>query len=177
MKLLAMAALLALPAVVPATPAWAGCSDVAGPGVEWRRCRLDGENLSGVDLSNAGLRDTSFTRANLSGARLTGADMRRARLVSANLTGAVLDGANLTTADLTSANLEGASLKEASLRRTRFYDANLKGADLTGALLSEADLLRADLSGARWIDGKTICAEGSRGACRAGGSPSPAPQG
>ena len=29
----------------------------------------------------------------------------------------------------------------------------------------EVDLLRADLSGATWIDGRTICAEGSIGQC------------
>ena len=41
----------------------------------------------------------------------------------------------------------------------------MRGADLTNAVLEGADLLRTDFSGARWIDGRTICAEGSIGRC------------
>ncbi len=52
--------------------AFADCSDFAAPGVYWRRCLQDGQDLRGVDLSGANLADASFKRAELSGADLVG---------------------------------------------------------------------------------------------------------
>ena len=57
--------------------AFADCSDFAAPGVYWRRCLQDGQDLRGVDLSGANLADASFKRTDLSGADLVG--RRRAR--------------------------------------------------------------------------------------------------
>jgi uncharacterized protein YjbI with pentapeptide repeats len=163
--LVGVAALVATLAPGAARPALAACTDMAAPEVEWRRCRMDGAALDGVDLGRARLADTSFQRASLVGARLAGADARRARFISADLSAAVLDGADLTSADLTSARLAGASLKGAVLRRARLFRADLKGADLTGANLDGTDLLHAELAGARWIDGVSVCAEDSVGRC------------
>ena len=146
-------------------PVLAECSDVAAPEVYWRRCFQDARNLRDVDLSGAMLRDASFKRADLSNANLTGADARRAKFVSAVLHGARFDNANLALADMTKAELQGASLRNADLTRARMFRAILRGADLTGARLDEADLLHADFSEAVWIDGATICAEGSIGQC------------
>ena len=81
----------------------------------------------------------------------------------------------MTGADLTNADLAGASLRNADLRRAQLQGASLREADLTGAKTDEADTLRTDFSGARWIDGRTICAEGSISQCRpapAQGAPS-----
>jgi uncharacterized protein YjbI with pentapeptide repeats len=143
----------------------AACTDAAAPGVKWRRCLLDGQDLSGVDLTKAELRDTSFKRADLGQARLDGVEAQRAKFVQANMAGASLVEANLTQADFTYADLQGATLRGASLRQARLYEAKLRGADLTGVILENADFLRADLSGALWIDGTTRCAEGSVGRC------------
>ena len=149
-------------------PALADCSDFAQPGVYWRRCLQDGQDLRDADLTGAVLRDASFKRADLSGADLSGADARRAKFVSTDLSDANLTNAQLVRADLTKADLSGASLKSADLTMARLFRANLTGADLTGARLDEADLLNAQLGGAIWIDGKTICAEGSISQCHAG---------
>jgi uncharacterized protein YjbI with pentapeptide repeats len=151
-----------------AEPALAECSDVAAPGVYWRRCLQDSQNLRAVDLSGATLRDASFKRSDLSGANLTGADARRAKFVSAVLHETRFDDANMVQADLTKAQLQGASLRNADLTRARLFRADLSGADLTGARLDGTDLLHADLSEAVWIDGVTICAEGSVGQCNPG---------
>lgn len=146
-------------------PAWAACTDVARPGVEWRRCYHDGRNLQGVDLSGATLRDTSFQRANLAGANLREVSGFRVRFVSADMQGADLTGAEMSEADFTKADLSGAVLKDAFLRRARFFRTILRGADLTGADLEMVDLLHADLSGATWIDGERVCADDSIGQC------------
>ena len=149
-------------------PVLAECLDVPAPGVYWRRCLQDAQNLREVDLSGATLRDASFKRADLSGADLTGADARRAKFVSAVLHETRFDDANLQRADLTKADLQRASLRNADLTGARMFRANLRGADLTGARLDEADLLHAELSEAVWIDGITVCAEGSVSQCNPG---------
>jgi uncharacterized protein YjbI with pentapeptide repeats len=149
-------------------PVLADCSDVPAPGVYWRRCLQDGQVLREVDLSGAVLRDASFKRADLSGASLAGADIRRAKFVSARLHEARFDDANMVQVDLTNAELKGASLRNADLTRARLFRADLSGADLTGARIDGTDLLKANLSGATWIDGVTICAEGSIGQCNPG---------
>jgi len=146
-------------------PVLAECTDVPAPGVYWRRCLQDAQNLRDVDLTGATLRDASFKRSDLTGASLVGADARRAKFVSTNLQEVQLDGANLVQADFTNADLTGASLKNADLTRARLFRANFTGADLTGARLDGTDLLKAEFSGATWIDGRTICAEGSVGQC------------
>ncbi|MBX9700859.1 MAG: pentapeptide repeat-containing protein [Acetobacteraceae bacterium] len=159
--------LLVLLLGLAATPALgAACTAPPGPGVDWRRCLLEGRELSGADLTGATLRDAALDRARLAGAVLRGVNGRDARFVSADLTGADLEGAILRESDFTRAELAGAKLVRADLRRARLFRANLANADLTGALLDGADLLNATLDGARWTDGKRICAVGSVGVCQ-----------
>ncbi|MFQ5534245.1 MAG: pentapeptide repeat-containing protein [Sphingomonadales bacterium] len=146
--------------------AMAGCTDPARPGVDWLRCYHEERLLTGVDLSGARLRDARFARADMSNSNLTGIDARRAKFIAAKLSGVRLDEANLTEADFTRADLTGASFKNADLRRSRLFRANLRRADFTGARIDGADLLNADLSGATWIDGTSVCAEGSVSQCK-----------
>lgn len=160
-RLLALGCLL----VVFAEPALAGCSDFAQPGVNWRRCLQDGQDLRGADLTGANLNDASFKRADLSEADLTGVDARRAKFVSTLMQDTVLDGANLVRADLTNAEMEGASLRETDLTMAKLFRVDLRNADLTGARLDGSDLLNAQLGGATWVDGVTVCAENSVGQC------------
>jgi uncharacterized protein YjbI with pentapeptide repeats len=145
--------------------ALADCSDFAAPGVYWRRCLQDGQDLRGVDLSGANLADASFKRTDLSGADLSGADAREAKFVSATMQDVKLDQARLVRADLTKADLTGASLRDADLTNARLFRADFSRADLTGARLADADLLKAVFAGATWVDGKTVCAETSIGQC------------
>jgi len=152
--------------VLLAGPALAGCTDPPAPGVEWRRCLLDSAELAGADLSRAHLRDASFQRAVMTGARLAEADAQNARFVSAAMAGADLTRAVLRSADFTRADLKGAKLVGADLRRATLFRADLTGADLTGADLSGANLSGALLGGARWTDGQRVCAAGSVGNCQ-----------
>ena len=133
-KLLTALVLFAPLAAAP-TPAWAGCTDPAEEGVNWRRCSFYGRDLGGVTLVDSQLRDAIFQRATLDGADLSGADAFRAKFNTASLVGALLEGA-------------------------RLFEADLTGADLSGA-----DLGEADLSGATWTDGERVCAPLSIGQC------------
>lgn len=155
---------LLLALAVVAGGAQAACTDPAADGVNWRRCYMDGRDLKDVSLDQAMLREATFQRSDLTGARLTHADAYRAKFLSARLDRAMLDGARLIEADLTRADLSGASLKGADLRNAKLVGAMMKGADLTGARLEGADLRNADLSGARWADGR-LCGVGSTGQC------------
>lgn len=161
----ALAVLVTLAAGVAAGPALAECTDAAEPKVNWRRCSLQGQTLTGVDLSGAMLRDATFQRASLGQAKLTEADGYRAKFISATAPGAVFDGARLIEADFTRADLTGASFRDADLRNAKMVGASLARADFTGARISGTDLRQADLSGARWTDGTHICAESSVGQC------------
>jgi uncharacterized protein YjbI with pentapeptide repeats len=151
-------------------PALADCSDVAQPEVYWRRCMLDGQDLSKASLAGATLRDASFMRTDLSKADLSGADARGANFVSATMRDTMLDEAELVRADLTNADLSGASLRSADLTMAKLFRTDLRGADLTGARLDGADFLKAELGGATWVDGTTICSESSVGQCHPGSS-------
>ena len=150
-----------------AAPAMAACTDPAAPGVDWQRCYFEERNLSEANLTGANLRDARFHRSNLTGAVLADVDAFHAKFNTAKLRRATFDGARLTEVDFSKADLTDASLKNADLRRARLFRTILRGADLTGAQLRGADLTRADLSGALWINGTTICAEGSIGQCKA----------
>jgi len=152
--------------LISAPPVLAACTDVAGPDVYWRRCVFDRQDLEGLDLSGATIRDSSFKRTVLSDTLLAKVDGRRAKFVSAVMNNVVLDEANLVKADLTKADLTGASLKGADLTQARLFRADLSGADLTDARLNGTDMLQTTFDGATWIDGVTVCAEGSIGRCQ-----------
>ena len=154
-----------LAALLFAEPAAAACTDPPAPGVNWQRCAMDGITLTGVDLSGARLRDTSFFRSDLSGANLSKVSGYRSKFVNAALVGVILDDAILEATDFTKANLSVVSLVGADLRRARLFRTVLRGADLTGARLTGADLAFADLTGATWTDGERVCSEGSIGRC------------
>jgi uncharacterized protein YjbI with pentapeptide repeats len=104
----------------------------------------------GCNLSEADLSDWLLSKADLSDANLSGA----------NLSHADLSGANLTRADLSYSYPSGADLSDANLSQ-----ANLIGAYLFETNLSGANLSDANFSYAIWIDGRTVCAEGSVGGC------------
>jgi len=157
---------LLLGALLLAGPALGACADSPVPGVEWRRCLLDGVDLSGRDLTGATMRDTSFARASMVGTKLTGVDASDARFSFADLSNADLTGATLRNVDLTRAVLAGATLKGVDLRRATLFRADLRGADLTGAELAGTNLSGAQLGGARWLDGQKICSAASIGSCQ-----------
>lgn len=131
------------------------------------KMRLQGINLTGLDLSqmdlsNVNFRKSNLTRCNLSGANLEGADMRKCLLHAANLTGAkmkkaimrrckalqvVLDNADLQEADLSLSDLSNASLRFANLGNANMSGTMMHHADLSGANLKKTILKGAILTG------------------------------
>lgn len=170
MKLVGSTVLI-LAGLALAQPAFADCADPPQPGVDWRRCTMHNRDFIDADLTGAKLKSGRFTRVDFSGTDLSKVDGRRAKFIDAVARKAKFDGARLTRADFTEADLTDVSFRNADLYGAQLQGAILKGADLTGAKLEDADLARADLSGARWVDGKTICAEGSIGQCKLGATP------
>ena len=66
----------------------------------------------------------------------------------------------------TGLNLRNANLEVAKLSGTIFTGADLRGANLAGAEINISTKFEgAKLGGATWIDGKTVCAEGSISKC------------
>lgn len=106
---------------------------------------LMGIDLTDADLSGADLSDVSLYESTLIGVNLTNTDLARTELIYANLTHANMSGtdlyradlsyANLTYADLSYANLTHADLSYANLTDTDLYGANLRGTNLYGANL------------------------------------------
>jgi uncharacterized protein YjbI with pentapeptide repeats len=152
--------------LLAAGPAFAACTAPPAPGVEWRRCLLDGRDMAGADLTGAILRDVSMGRAKLTGVNFTRVDGPDSRFVSSDLTGADFTEAVLRSADFTRATLRGAKFLRTDLRRARLFRADLTGADLTGAELDGADFAGAILEGVRWTDGQKLCGTGSVGTCQ-----------
>ena len=121
-------------------------------GMDMRRARL-----SGLDLSDCVFDAADLTRADLRGARLNGATFKGCRLAGARLDGADLSGADLedavlTEASLTGALFSGARLLGVDLERADLVDTDLSDADLSGARLALCDLAGAELGSAR-VDG------------------------
>lgn len=145
---------------------WGGCTDAARPEVNWRRCYHNGLSLVGIDIQGALLRDASFQRTDLSEANLMGVDGFRTKFISAILVGVQLQGARLIEADFTRAVLHGANFEGADLRFTKFVNSDLRGANFTNARFRRTDFRNARLDGVVWVDGRTICREGSVSRCR-----------
>lgn len=99
--------------------------------------RLDGADLSGLNLREADLRSASLIGANLSSSLLDHADLTNAFLVESDLRNASLVGADMTDASLHYARFEGADLSSAVLTGAKFskttawprdFDPNRSGA-------------------------------------------------
>ncbi len=90
------------------------CTAAPKPSVNWLRCFFNERNFSGVDLTGAVIRESSFNRAIFKKAILTGVDAREARLFRADLSGANLTGARLDGADLFMAVLDDATWTDGS---------------------------------------------------------------
>ncbi|HJN78374.1 MAG TPA: pentapeptide repeat-containing protein [Myxococcota bacterium] len=112
---------------------------------------VPGSVLAGMELRRARLAGLDLSDCIFDAADLYRADLRGAKLVGATFKGALMGGVRLDDADLTGADLEGAALSQASLQGAVLTGARLLGVDLERADLVDTDLADADLSGARLV--------------------------
>ncbi len=111
-----------------------------------------GADLSGANLSKAGLEMANLNRARLRGANLREANLGGAQLRRADLNEADLWGANLRWADLSEANLGGADLQWADLSEANITRANLAGVNLARAVISSTSFIDNNLSEVGGLD-------------------------
>ena len=145
---------------------WSG-KDLSG--LDMRRCKFTGMNLSDTNLTNANLSRADvtdcifhgaiFTNTNLTGAELAANDFSGAIMNGVffpyncqnsvfretHLEGAFMDGSAFTGSDFTKAHMVRADLFDTYLRRANLYKANLNGARMNIADCTNADLRGADL--------------------------------
>ena len=115
---------------------------------------LDGEDLSGLDLSRLDFTGASCRGANFEGADLSGVIFKGADLSGAGLSGCCLSGLDLKGADLTEADASGADFSSADMTGAVLDDADLSGCNFKGAILQDVRGVRtlfsgSDLSGAQ----------------------------
>jgi len=134
-------------------------------------CYAEGKPLegdfSGVELDGEDLRGLDATEARLAGARFVGCTLDGAAFAQAVLTGASFEDADLRDADFTGADLTRARFDRAKLHRATFDDATAEEAVFVKADLTEASLVgveasRANLEGAVLASAKADEAELSR---------------
>jgi uncharacterized protein YjbI with pentapeptide repeats len=120
-----------------------------------------GAELKKANLSKATLIDTSFVKANLPGVNLAGLYIRDSKFIGANLSGARLCtsfifNCNFREADLSKANLSvssfaGANFSGANLSEGNLCEASFHNADFTNANLSSANLKEASLENSNFV--------------------------
>ena len=118
---------------------------------EWREVypnaniRLDGFDISYVNLRDANLYSAFIARCDMTGVDLAGSSLVAADAVLSTLLGANLCNVDAREAGFHSADLSGANLSGSDLTRAGFSLAKLVGANLNRADFSGANLVFADL--------------------------------
>ena len=123
--------------------------------------RLQGQDLSNINLSNSvlervDLRQVIFKNANLNRIKLVkvdlrGADFSNSSLIDANLAFSNLSEANLSQTNLLRVNLSQSKLGSALLQKAELMKSNLSEADLNSANLNGANLVLANLRKANLV--------------------------
>lgn len=101
------------------------------------------------DLITKGRKPNSLKDHNLKKARLNGFDLSGVNMRFTTLTGAAMVNAKLIESDLMAADLSGCILIQADLSGAHLYEANFAGAWLSRTNLTDADVTHADFRGAR----------------------------
>lgn len=113
---------------------------------------LSGADLQGMELAGSDFRGTNFSKANCQEINLVKADLRYANFEQANLSCANLIGASLEQTNLTKSELQNADISMANIRFSTFIRANLSGAKFFRVFLSGVDFIEAILDEADFLD-------------------------
>lgn len=115
--------------------------------------KLDGIDLSKLDLTGINLEKAFCAKAIFAGSDLSGAKLNSGIFIEADFTKARLDRADVSGALFQKAALAGASLSKIEATRTLFQNADLAGADFSdarfnAALFEKSKLPNANFTGA-----------------------------
>jgi serine/threonine protein kinase len=120
-------------------------------GIDMSKANLHGQNLVGLSLCNAKLRDADFSNANVTGTCFNHADLQAAQFSSSTANGASFDHAKLQNSIFTDSDLSDSRFYSADLRSSHWRDCNLDRANLSAANFSDAQVFQVDLPGASLI--------------------------
>lgn len=101
------------------------------------------------DLAHMGRKPANLQNQNLTMGRLNGFDLSGINMRFAILSGSRLICTTLVATDLQSADFSNSCLVEADLTRANLYEADFSAANLGGAILAGADVTHADFREAR----------------------------
>lgn len=124
-------------------------SHFEGADLAYLDCR--GQNLEGIQFTDAVLRSANFEKSILKNASLAGCDLRKSCLRAANLRQSFLKYVDLRGADLDSAILSSTGIDHARLDSAKFRHADLTEADLSSSICNNADLQGSRLHSARVV--------------------------
>jgi uncharacterized protein YjbI with pentapeptide repeats len=117
-----------------------------------RRAIIRDAVFASCDLANLRARDSSMSRASISGSRMTGLTWLDGGFRDVTFDGCRMDMVSFRQSTLkdvvfTDCRLSQADFGDADLRSARFVDCDLGGAQFSGAQMAGARLLRCELTG------------------------------
>ena len=131
-----------------------------GQKVNLANTKLEGIDLSGLDLREVNFKGAILKGINLAGTNLSNSDFEGADLEGANLSNTLIRSANFDSVNLTNATLDRATIEDVRFNRSIWNNVDFKNlgftdnlnifsdADLRGALFSGANLNDKNLTGA-----------------------------
>tara|TARA_Y100000385_G_scaffold9006_1_gene9376 strand:+ start:228 stop:2396 length:2169 start_codon:yes stop_codon:yes gene_type:complete len=118
-------------------------------------CIFKNEDLSGLNLFGANLKDAKFSKVNLTGARLSDAILINTAFYDTNFQDAILNRSDFSGATIINSNLSGTSLIETVFSGALLENVDLRNAKFRNTNLTETILKTINLSGSlieSWTD-------------------------
>ncbi|SOH94144.1 Pentapeptide repeat-containing protein [Monaibacterium marinum] len=107
---------------------------------------FDGQQMDGVHLPRASMKNTNFDGVNLEGARFY-AVMCRASFTDCNLVEASWNDVNMSDCVVQNANMAAMRFHDVNLSGAQISNANLEGLRISGVSLRHASIIDADMEG------------------------------
>lgn len=107
---------------------------------DWACIEFNGEDLSGLDLSDCYLEQVKFINCNLSNVNFTHSVLARAQFINSNCKGAIFNDANLGAIIAEKSDFSNCSLKNTKLSHSKFKECSFHS-----AIIADPELLFIEL--------------------------------
>ena len=131
-------------AVEHGKPGWNNLDGLCLIEAALREADLFGVRLNASDLTGSDLVKANFGATELRDAKLRNANLRSARFSYANLYFASLSGSDLCHAEFSNIELKGTSLTYTTLKETTFVNVDFTDAEFSGAVLDHTRFIFCD---------------------------------